>query len=79
MAGKSYIETDRQVRDLVAEVKAGVFKPVYLLMGEEPYYPDLVCNAIIDCRSGRKTSTRPSATGPMWTPIPSSRPPAVSP
>ena len=48
MAGKSYIETDRQVRDLVAEVKAGVFKPVYLLMGEEPYYPDLVCNAIID-------------------------------
>ena len=48
MAGKSYIETDRQVRDLVAEVKAGVFKPVYLLMGEEPYYPDLVCGAIID-------------------------------
>ena len=48
MAGKSYIETDRQVRDLIAEAKSGVFKPVYLLMGEEPYYPELLCQAIID-------------------------------
>ena len=48
MAAKSYIETDRQVRDLVEEVKSGVFKPVYLLMGEEPYYPELLCQAIID-------------------------------
>ena len=48
MAGKSYIETDRQVRDLMEEVKSGVFKPVYLLMGEEPYYPELMCSAILD-------------------------------
>ena len=48
MAGKSYIETDRQVRNLLAEIRSGVFKPVYLLMGEEPYYPELVCSAIID-------------------------------
>ncbi|MBR5106899.1 MAG: DNA polymerase III subunit delta [Bacteroidales bacterium] len=48
MAAKSYTETDRQVRDLIQEVKSGVFKPVYLLMGEEPYYPDLLCQAIID-------------------------------
>ena len=48
MAGKSYIETDRQVRTLIEEVKSGVFKPVYLLMGEEPYYPELLCQAIID-------------------------------
>ena len=48
MAGKSYIETDRQVRDLIEEVKSGVFKPVYLLIGEEPYYPELLCQAIID-------------------------------
>ena len=26
----------------------GIFSPVYLLMGKEPYYPDLVCNAIIE-------------------------------
>jgi DNA polymerase-3 subunit delta len=48
MAAKSYMETDRQVRNLIEEVKSGVFKPVYLLMGEEPYYPDLLCQAIID-------------------------------
>ena len=38
MAAKSYMETDRQVRNLIEEVKTGSFKPVYLLMGEEPYY-----------------------------------------
>jgi DNA polymerase-3 subunit delta len=48
MAAKSYIETDRQVRELIEDVRNGVFKPVYLLMGEEPYYPELLCQAIID-------------------------------
>ena len=48
MAAKSYIETDRQVRSLIEEVRSGVFKPVYLLMGEEPYYPELLCQAVID-------------------------------
>lgn len=48
MAAKSYMETDRQVRGIIEEVKAGSFKPVYLLMGEEPYYPEKVCAAIID-------------------------------
>jgi len=42
------METDRQVRNLIEEVKSGSFKPVYLLMGEEPYYPELLCQAIID-------------------------------
>lgn len=32
---------------IVADAKAGRFKPVYLLMGEEPYYPDRVCEAIM--------------------------------
>ncbi len=35
-------------RTLIEEARAGVFKPVYILMGDEPYYPDLVCQAIID-------------------------------
>ena len=48
MAAKSYIETDRQVRELIEDAKKGVFKPVYLLMGEEPYYPELLCQAIVD-------------------------------
>ena len=45
----------RQKEDIAAISKAmiedarnGVFKPVYILMGDEPYYPDLVCQAIID-------------------------------
>ena len=48
MASKSYIETDRQVRAILEDVRRGIFKCVYLLMGEEPYYPELVCNAILD-------------------------------
>ena len=48
MASKGYIETDRQCRNIVNDVKNGIFKPIYLRMGKEPYYPDMVCNAIID-------------------------------
>ena len=35
-------------RTLIEEARSGVFKPVYVLMGDEPFYPDLVCQAIID-------------------------------
>ena len=35
-------------RNLIDDARNGVFKPVYILMGDEPYYPDLVCQAIID-------------------------------
>ena len=48
MAGKSYIETHKQVQSILEDVRSGIFKCVYLLMGEEPYYPELVCQAIID-------------------------------
>ena len=48
MAGKSYIETDRQVKSILEDVRSGIFKSIYLLMGEEPYYPEQVCQAIID-------------------------------
>ena len=47
MASKSYIETHRQVQQILEDVRSGIFKCVYLLMGEESYYPDLVCDAII--------------------------------
>lgn len=33
---------------IIEEVRNGVFRPVYLLMGDEPYYPELVCKAIMD-------------------------------
>ena len=35
-------------RGIVSDVRRKVFKPVYLLMGEEPFYPDMVCEAIIE-------------------------------
>ena len=45
---KGFANTDAQCRRIMDDVRKGIFSPVYLLMGKEPYYPDLVCNAIID-------------------------------
>jgi len=45
-AAKSYIEVDRQAKNILEDVRRGIFKYVYLLMGDEPYYPDLVAKAI---------------------------------
>lgn len=35
-----------QSRKIIEDVRKGVFAPIYLLMGDEPYYPDMVCDAI---------------------------------
>jgi len=32
----------------VKDARQGIFKPVYLLMGDEPYYVDMVCDAILE-------------------------------
>ena len=45
---KAGTDVAAQCAQIVGEVKSGIFKPVYLLMGEEPYYPELVCRAIAD-------------------------------
>lgn len=45
---KVSVNVDAQCREIIRDVKAGIFKPVYLLMGEEAFYPDMVCQAIID-------------------------------
>lgn len=34
---------------IISDARAGVFSPVYLLMGEEPFYPELVCSGIMEC------------------------------
>lgn len=41
-------ESGAQCRKIIEDISNGVFKPVYLLMGDEPYYPELVCQALID-------------------------------
>ena len=45
---KGGVNIEAQTRELIQEIRQKNFKPVYLLMGEEPYYPDLICQAIID-------------------------------
>lgn len=42
-----FTELESQCRQIINDVKNGNFVPVYLLMGTEPYYPDLVCDEII--------------------------------
>lgn len=37
-----------QAAQIIQEVKQGSFSPLYLLMGDEPYWPSLVCDAIIE-------------------------------
>ena len=44
---KATVNIAQVSNDIINDVKAGRFAPVYLLMGDEPYYPELVCQAII--------------------------------
>lgn len=45
---KQSVDTAAQSRQLIEDAKNGVFKSVYLLMGDEPFYPEMVCQAILD-------------------------------
>lgn len=38
--------TDEQYRQIIGNISKGIFSPVYLLMGDEPYYPELIVRAI---------------------------------
>lgn len=45
---KQTVDIAALCRQLTDDARRGIFKPVYLLMGDEPYFPDLVCQAVID-------------------------------
>ena len=45
---QGFQEIDSLCRGIVNDARNGVFKPVYLLMGDEPYYVDMVCDAILE-------------------------------
>ena len=45
---KQSIDVAEQSRSLISDIRQGIFKPLYLLMGEEAFYPDLVCKEIIE-------------------------------
>lgn len=41
------VNTEDECRRILYDVEKGVFKPVYLLMGDEPFFPERVCSAIL--------------------------------
>lgn len=45
---KTGVNISEQCRKIISDAENGVFAPVYLLMGDEPYYPELVCQVIVD-------------------------------
>ena len=45
---KTSVNVASQCRDLIGKIKAGEFSPIYLLMGDEPYYLDMVAGAVIE-------------------------------
>ena len=45
---KSTVNISAQCDKILSDIRSGIFSPVYLLMGDEPYYPELICKAIID-------------------------------
>ena len=44
---KGFAAVEEQCRKAVQDIRNGSFAPVYLLMGDEPYYPDMLCEEII--------------------------------
>ena len=45
---KANVNIAQMCDGIINDIRAGRFAPVYLLMGDEPYYPELVCQAVID-------------------------------
>ena len=44
---KGFAAVEYQCRKAVQDIRNGSFAPVYLLMGDGPYYPDMLCEEII--------------------------------
>ncbi len=44
---KASVDINSACTALIDEIRRGVYRPVYLLMGDESYYPDMVCKEII--------------------------------
>lgn len=46
MAKQGVKDTVQHFEEILNEIKGGVFKPLYVLMGEEPYYSDVIIDEI---------------------------------
>ena len=45
---KGTVNADVRCAEILSDIESGKFAPVYLLMGDEAYYTDLVCDAVIE-------------------------------
>ena len=45
---KGGVNVEALSKSLIEDARRGIFKQIYLLMGDEPYYPEMVCQAILD-------------------------------
>ena len=45
---KGSVNVSAQCEELLGKIRSGEFSPVYLLMGDEPFYTDRLCTAIIE-------------------------------
>ncbi len=45
---KGTVNADARCAEILSDIRSGKFAPVYLLMGDEAYYTDLVCDAVIE-------------------------------
>jgi hypothetical protein len=68
MAEKKAVVT---YENIMRELKAGNFSPIYILMGEEAYYIDQISNYIQNhvLKPKSRPSTRPSSMAPMSMPL----------
>ncbi|MEG1574674.1 MAG: DNA polymerase III subunit delta, partial [Bacteroidales bacterium] len=41
-------QVQNKYAQIISDIKKGIFKPIYFLMGDEPYYIDLITDAIIE-------------------------------
>ena len=45
---KASVNIETLCKQVVTDIRGGKYSPVYLLMGDEPYYPELVCREILE-------------------------------
>ena len=48
MAKQKDTDTLAQYSAILADINAGKFSPVYILMGEEPYYSDVIITHFVN-------------------------------
>ena len=68
---KNSLSIDALCRQIAEDAAHGRFSPIYLLMGDEPYYPELVCREIQrHCIPEEDKDFNETVTPTRWSPKP---------